>query len=242
MIENLKKNLSRLRCTHIINNLEIYLKYAQDKELSYLSFLSYVAENECNGRSQTQINLQIRRSKFPVLKSFDEFDFKYQHSVTKRMITEWKTFTWIDNRENKIFMGPPGVGKTHIAIALGYDAILSGYKVIFYNMNDLIDDMIIANNENTFKNWISKLVKNDLIIIDEIGYLPIKEVNASLFFKLISELYEFRSVIITSNRMFQEWGESFGDSVITTAIVDRLVHHAETLLIEGDSYRMKGKI
>jgi DNA replication protein DnaC len=97
------------------------------------------------------------------LKSFDDFDFKYQHSITKRMITEWKDFTWIDNRENKILMGPPGVGKTHISIALGYEAILKGYKVIFYNMNDLIDEMIIANVENNFKKWISKLVKNDLI-------------------------------------------------------------------------------
>ena len=188
------------------------------------------------------ITLQLRRSNFPILKSFDEFDFKYQHSVTKRMITEWKEFNWIDNRENKILMGPPGVGKTHISIALGYEAILKGYKVIFYNMNDLIDEMIIANNENDFKKWISKLVKNDLIIIDEIGYLPIKAVNASLFFKLINELYEFRSIIITSNRLFQEWGESFGDNVITTAIVDRLVHHAETILIDGNSYRMKGKM
>lgn len=242
MIENLKKNLLRMRCRHTINNLESYLKHAQDKELSYLNFLAYVAENECNSRNQTLINLQIRRSSFPMLKSFDDFDFKYQHSVTKRMITEWKTFSWIDNRENKIFMGPPGVGKTHISIALGYEAILSGYKVIFYNMNDLIDEMIIANNDNTFKKWIAKLVKNDLIIIDEIGYLPIKEVNASLFFKLIAELYEFRFIIITSNRLFQEWGESFGDSVITTAIVDRLVHHAETILIDGNSYRMKGKL
>ena len=242
MIENLKKNLLRIRCRNTINNLESSLKYAQDKELSYLSFLSYVVENECNSRNQTLITLQLRRSNFPILKSFDEFDFKYQHSVTKRMITEWKEFNWIDNRENKILMGPPGVGKTHISIALGYEAILKGYKVIFYNMNDLIDEMIIANNENDFKKWISKLVKNDLIIIDEIGYLPIKAVNASLFFKLINELYEFRSIIITSNRLFQEWGESFGDNVITTAIVDRLVHHAETILIDGNSYRMKGKM
>lgn len=242
MIETLKKNLFRLRCRHTINNLESYLKYAQDNQLSYMNFLSYVIENECNSRNQTMINLQIRRSKFPLMKSFDDFDFKYQHSITKRMITEWKDFTWIDNRENKIFMGPPGVGKTHISIALGYEAILKGYKVVFYNMNDLIDEMIIANVENNFKSWISKLVKNDLIIIDEIGYLPIKAVNASLFFKLINELYEYRSIIITSNRLFQEWGESFGDNVITTAIVDRLVHHAETILIDGNSYRMKGKL
>lgn len=242
MIENLKKNLLRIRCRHTINNLESSLTYAQEKELSYLSFLSYVIENECNSRNQTLITLQLRRSNFPILKSFDEFDFKYQHSVTKRMITEWKEFNWIDKRENKILMGPPGVGKTHISIALGYEAILKGYKVIFYNMNELIDEMIIANNENDFKKWISKLVKNDLIIIDEIGYLPIKAVNASLFFKLINELYEFRSIIITSNRLFQEWGESFGDNVITTAIVDRLVHHAETILIDGNSYRMKGKM
>ena len=242
MIEELKNDLFRIRCRHIIKNLESYLKYAKENDLSHLQFLSHIVRNEVHSRDQTAINMNIKKSKFPSIKTFDEFSYKYQHSITKRMVNEWLDFTWIDKRENKVFMGPPGVGKTHIAISLGYAAIQKGYNVRFYSFNELLDDMLIATREEEYKTFLKKLCKNDLLIIDEIGYLPINEISATIFFKLVSELYEFRSIIITSNKLFQEWGSSFGDNVLTSAILDRILHHAELITMDGDSYRMKGKI
>ncbi len=242
MVERIKSNLKRVRCFHSVNHLESTIKYAQDNELSYLSFLDHLLKKECSYRDQTAIIRNLKKSGFPSEKTFDDFDFSYQHSVSKREIAEWKVFDWLDKRENKIFMGPPGVGKTHLAIALGYQAVQEGYKVRFLSMNDLIDEMLISSYENTFKEWLKKIVKNDLLIIDEIGYLPIKAASSNLFFQLINELYEFRSIIITSNKMFQEWGSAFGDNVITSAILDRLLHHSETIVMEGDSYRLKGKM
>lgn len=242
MLEKIKQNLKRVRCYHSVNHLESTIKYAQENDLSYLAFLDHLLEKECSYRNQTAINRNLKKSGFPAEKIFADFDFSYQHSVSKRKISEWTVFDWLDNRENKIFMGAPGVGKTHLALALGYEAIQRGYKVKFLSMNDLIDEMLIAAYENKFREWLKKITKIDLLIIDEIGYLPIKAASSNLFFQLINELYEFRSVIITSNKMFQEWGSSFGDNVITSAILDRLLHHCETIVMEGESYRMKEKL
>jgi DNA replication protein DnaC len=242
MIERVKENLKRVRCYHSATLLDSTIAHAQSNELSYVAFLDYLLEQECLYRNQTSINRSIRACNLPNIKTFDDFDFSYQHSVTKRMVAEWRTFDWIDKRENKIFMGPPGVGKTHITIALSYEALKAGYKVIFFTMNKLIDEMLLAAYNDEFKKWLKKISKFDLIIIDEIGYLPIKQESSNLFFQLISELYEFRSIILTSNKLFKEWGSAFGDTVITTAILDRILHYSETIIMNGDSYRMKGKI
>jgi DNA replication protein DnaC len=242
MLDSIRENLKRIRCYHAANSLDSTLKHAQDSKLSYLEFLKYFLEIECSHRNQTAINRNLRTSGIPKIKTFEEFDFSYQHSVNKRQIAEWKAFDWLDRRENKVFMGPPGVGKTHLAISICYQALLNGYRVKFFSMNDLIDEMLIASCEENFKKWLKKLTKFDLIAIDEIGYLPIKSVNSNLFFQLINELYEYRSIILTSNKMFKDWGSAFGDNVITTAILDRILHHAETVIMNGDSYRMKRKI
>ncbi len=242
MIERVKNSLKRVRCLHTINFLDSSLKHAQDNDLSYLGFLDYLLAKECSYRDQTAIDRNLKKADLPFLKTFDDFDYSYQHAVSKRLVAEWETFDWLDKRENKIFMGPPGVGKTHLSAALGYSAIKQGYQVKFYTMNNLVDEMLLASYDEKFKEWLKRISKNDLLIIDEIGYLPVKPVVANLFFQLINEMYEFRSIIITSNKLFQEWGSTFGDNVITTAILDRLLHHAEAMVIEGDSYRLKGKI
>lgn len=242
MVNQVKQNLKRIRCYHSINHLESSIQKANENELSYLEFLHQFLQLECQHRDQTKIERNLKKSGFPMIKTFDDFDFSYQQTITKRRIKEWLSFAWLEQRENKILMGPPGVGKTHLAVSLGYEAIQKGYKVKFFSMNDLIDEMLFATQQNIFKELLKKYLKFDLLIVDEIGYLPIKQDHANLFFHLINEWYEFRSIVITSNKLFQEWGSAFGDQVITTAIVDRLLHHAEAILIEGDSYRMKGKI
>lgn len=242
MIEKVKENLKRLRCYHSVNYLESGIKAANDKDLSYLEFLSWILDRECENRDQNRIKRLIKKSNMPVIKTFDGFDFSYQHSVTKRQIKEWLTFSWIDQRENKIFMGQPGVGKTHIATALTYEAIKAGYSAYFYSANDLIDDLLLAQHENQAESYIRKLAKYDLIVIDEMGYLPFSQVQANLFFQMINFLYEFRSIIITSNKMFNEWALTFGDQSIAAAIIDRIIHHAEAVVVTGDSYRLKDKM
>lgn len=242
MLNELKAALKRVRCYHTKNNLESILKTAEKNSFSYVEFLNYLLLQECEKRDQNRITKYKKRANFPAIKLFEEFDFSYQHSVSKRQINNWKEMVWIDNRENKIFMGPPGVGKTHLAIACGFTAITEGYKVIYYTLNDLMDELIIAEYENNLKRKLKNLVKNDLLIIDELGFLPMNSKQANLFFQLVNEFYEFKSIIITSNKMFSEWGGTFGDQVLVTAILDRLLHHAETVIMEGDSYRLKGKL
>ena len=136
-------------------------------------------------------------------------------------------------------MGPTGVGKTHLAISIGYEAIQNGQKVIFISLQSLMETMILEEANNNFNEYLKKILGNDLIIIDELGYLPMKPIYANLFFQLINSAYEYRSLIITSNKSFTEWGSFFGNQTIASAILDRLLHHANPILMEGDSYRLR---
>jgi len=245
MLEKIQELLREIRCYHTANEIAPVIEKAKQNDLSYLEFMEEILNIERQNRMRTRVRRFLKLANFPVIKNLDEFDFRFQTSITKREINEWLTFSWVDQKANKILMGAPGVGKTHLALGTGYSAVHKGYKVIFFTMQTLMEDLIIAEKGGTFNDLIKKLLKNDLIIIDELGYIPFKPIYANLFFQLINSCYEKVSLLITSNKLFNEWGHLFNEQTIATAILDRLLHHCEPIILNGDSYRLKnveGKI
>ena len=241
MLVQIKESLKNIKCNHTANALESTIELAKQKDLSYLEFIHELLNHEISNRKKTQIKRFLKMTNFPCIKTIDEFDFKFQTTISKKEVNEWLTFSWIDQRKNKILMGPPGVGKTHLVLGVGFAAIHKGYKVIFYSMQMLMEEMILAEQGGHFKDFIKKVLKYDLLIIDELGYLPLKPIYANIFFQLVSHFYEFRSIMITSNKIFTEWGALFGDQSIAGAILDRLLHHSDTIVLNGDSYRLRDR-
>lgn len=242
MISELQQGLRNMRCYHASNALEEILQQSKDNDDSYVEFLRKLIERELSDRYQTRIKQHYRKANLPYEKLLDCFDFSYQTSISKRQVNGWLDFSWLDNRENKLLLGPSGVGKTHLAIGIGREALLKGYKVRYFSMSELVEEMIMKEGAGSSKEWVRELLKNDLIILDELGYLPIDHRYTHLFFQFINGCYEYRSVLITSNKIPTQWGSYFGDESVAMAILDRLLHHAEVIVMNGDSYRLKDKI
>jgi DNA replication protein DnaC len=177
----------------------------------------------------------------PFRKTLDQFDFAFQPSVDERRIRDLATLRFVEHQENLVFLGPPGVGKTHLAVALGLEAIKQRYTVYFITAHDLVQTLQTAHMTNTIKQKMKMFIKPDLLIIDEIGYRKMDETAAHFFFQIVSERYERGAILLTSNKTFGAWGDIFGDSVLATAILDRLLHHSSTVNIKGESYRIKEK-
>jgi len=183
--------------------------------------------------------IRIKRANMPPLKTLDEFDFGFQRSITKEQMLRLCDFTWVENAFNIMFLGPPSVGKSHLATALGYRALKSGYSVSFLTLDDLMRLLKTSEIASQSKQRLRIIYKSDIVIIDEVGFLPISNVEANLLFAFVSALHEKTSIIITSNKGFSEWTGFLGDEVITTAILDRLVYRCEILNMVGDGYRLK---
>lgn len=187
---------------------------------------AFILESEINDRQKRRLRRNFTAAHFPVEKRMEQFEFERIMGLQKSEVENLLDCRWIDLNENILFFGPPGIGKTHLAIALGLNAIDHGYTVCFERITNLMHLLKIASVQRTADFRIKKIMKANLIIIDEIGYTPIDRKEANLFFNMISELYESASIIITSNKNFQNWAEMLGDEIMTTALLDRLLHHA----------------
>lgn len=222
--------------------LEPTMERAMADHLSPLETIGFLVENEWKTRVSSTISARMKSAGFPVKKRVDEFDFQFQPTIDPTVIRDLMTLRFIQQSENIVFLGPPGVGKTHLAIGLGITAIEAGFQVMFINASVLIERLKGAYRKDELDRYLKKLVKPKLLIIDEIGYLPFDSAAAYCFFQLISRRYERVSTIFTSNKSFGEWGEIFQDQVIAAAILDRILHHCTTMNIRGESYRMKDRL
>lgn len=240
-IERIDGYLSRLKLNRVRDRLEVLLQEASKQELSYTDFLDRVLEEEVLSKQEKNIALRTTMARFPYLKTLEGFDYKFQPSVDQRQIKELCTSRYIENGENVVILGPPGVGKTHLAVGLGLKAIHQGYRTLFTTLAGLITILARAYHENRLEERLKTYALPRLLIVDEIGYLPIDRQGANLFFQLVSRRYERGSMILTSNQRFGNWGEVFGDQVLATAILDRILHHSVTINIKGESYRLKEK-
>ncbi len=241
-IESVAQKYRAVCLSGIAEHLESLVSQADANESSYLHFAETLVERELQHRNGKRIEQNKRRAGFAVSKSLEEFDYRFQTTISKREINGLLDFGFIDNRENVIFIGPPGVGKTHLTIGLGLKAIDAGYKVSFMTALGLIETLELAELKGELKKKINQLLKFDVLIIDELGYLPMNKQGMHNLFQLINALYEYRSIILTTNKDFTNWGEFFFDDNVAVPIVDRIIHHSHIFMLGGESYRLKSKL
>ncbi len=233
--------LDKLKMEHLEAQLDAVCEQAAQRQLDYKTFLSQALETEWQGRYQRGIEARLRQARFPWLKTLEQFDFDFQPSLDRRQVRELAGMSFVERAHNVIILGPPGVGKTHLAISLGVKAVEAGYSVLFLTLESLMTRLVKAFHENRLERSLQQLTYPKVLIIDEIGYLPLSQLEASLFFRLVVRRYERASLVVTSNKSFLDWGETFNDPVLATAILDRLLHYSTTLNIKGESFRLKEK-
>lgn len=235
----LLNNLEELKLTALKENLPVYADMVSNKEKSFIEAMYELTDKERTFRRERLMNNSVKTAGFPYLKKFNDYDFSFQPSLSKETIEDLLSLRFVENKENIIFVGSPGTGKTHLATSIGIEAALHRYGVHFVTCQKLMNDLSMAIEENRLEKRLKQYAGYKVLIIDEIGYITMDTTQANLFFQLISRRYERKSTIFTTNKSLSKWVEIFSDPIITNAILDRLLHHCHLINIIGPSYRTK---
>jgi len=239
----LAAQLTSLKLHYVHEHYESLAKEAAAEQWAYGEFLARLIEGEVHRREDLSIHRRVQLARFPVQKTLDQFDWNWPKKINRPQIQNLFRLRFIDEKANVIFLSNVGLGKTHLSLALGHAACLRGYSVLFTTAVEIINTLAAAQAHGGLKREMKKYLRPRLLLIDELGYLPIDKQGADLLFQIISQRYECGAMIITSNRVYKRWPELFNnDTTLTSALLDRLLHHAETVLIDGKSYRMKDRI
>lgn len=237
----LKGQLTKLGMHTMANLFETEAERAAKSESTYTAYLARLVEAELADKADRSVNARVHRARFTMIRTLEEFDFTFQPGLSAARVRELANLSFIDQAANVLFIGGPGVGKTHLAIALALKACARRRSVLFTEASSLLDQLAAAEVSHTLGKLLDRLRRADLLVIDELGYLPIDGRRANLFFQLVATRYTRSSFIITSNVAFDGWGKVFGDEVIASAILDRLLHQSHIFAINGPSYRLKDK-
>lgn len=238
----LVRQLKHLRLARIAEVLDAHTQRAVAANMSYLDFVRGLVQEAMTAQDTRIVNARIKAARFPYLKTLEQFDFNFQPTLSRQKVAELATLRFIENHENVIFLGPPGVGKTHVAIGLALKACEAGYKVLFTTLADLIAQLHAALADHSLAARLKALTQVALLVIDEVGYVPLDKTGADHLFQVVARRYEIGSIVLTSNKAFTEWGNLLGgDSVVASAVLDRLLHHSVVFNIKGESYRLREK-
>ncbi|MGC9479602.1 IS21-like element helper ATPase IstB [Streptomyces sp. WG4] len=238
----IRNTVGKLGLPHLTETLNEYIRRADEGKMGYLDFIDLVLSEELAVRDDRRFRQGLRLSRLPHHKTLDEYDFAFQPDLDPRKVKDLATLSFVESKANAALLGPPGVGKTHIAVALAVAACRAGYSIYFTSLDDMVRNLKAAEAAGRLLNKLGTYLRPSVLVVDEVGYQPLERAEANLVFQVISKRYEKGSIILTSNKTFSEWGQVFGDEVLATAILDRLLHHCEVISVNGPSYRLKNRL
>ncbi|MFE1522244.1 IS21-like element helper ATPase IstB [[Kitasatospora] papulosa] len=238
----IRTTAAKLGLPHLAEALNQYVQRADEAKMGYLDLLDLVLSEELAVRDDRRFRNGLRLSKLPHHKTLEDYDFSFQPDLDPRKVKDLATLSFVEDKANVALLGPPGVGKTHIAVALAVAACRAGYSIYFTSLDDMVRHLKAAEDQGRLISKLTSYLRPSVLVVDEVGYQPLERTEANLVFQVISKRYEKGSIILTSNKTFGEWGQVFGDEVLATAILDRLLHHCEVVPINGNSYRLKNRL